>query len=91
MATFYRVVSRIPLEKPTLVIGSVIPAGSGFVTTYSKPTRSRKKADGQCKALKKLHRFGTHTVQTIEAEGGLDVQTDRGVVTTEEEGKGRRG
>ncbi|MDB5291878.1 MAG: hypothetical protein JWL69_3119 [Phycisphaerales bacterium] len=27
MPTFYRIISRLPLSKPTLVIGSMIPSG----------------------------------------------------------------
>jgi len=88
MATFYRVRSRVPNDKPKLVIdvGLGMPAAegmlppAGYSESYSTLTASRTRAERALRAARKSQPFGQHALQELSVEPGTVVETDRGQV-----------
>lgn len=74
MATFFRIHSTIPNERPTLVITADAPAGStGYQVLFSELFKTRKRAKEEKRRLKQLHQRGTHKLQEIVIEPGAAV------------------
>ncbi|HLL89813.1 MAG TPA: hypothetical protein VK324_10945, partial [Tepidisphaeraceae bacterium] len=68
---FYRVRSRVPTIKPSLVIGPSLPATGSFLETHSDLVRSRRRVRELLADARIAHPFGEHAVQTIDVDPGV--------------------
>lgn len=76
---FYRIISKMPLEKPQMIIGDIYQP-PGFKMVYGEILTSRKAAKVERRRLRRCYPVGKHTLQEFTVEPGTEVRTAKGIV-----------